>query len=236
LYQQRVGIMNGPLGRYETYRNASDGTSIESYFVAPKATPAPAVLMLRGVAGPDSGYTEIADRLAGHSYAALVHKWQVRGDDPADALLIGDVRAALAFLRGRPEVDPGRIVAFGYCKGGGQALLAAAELAEIRAVVAFHGFARRPGGPDPGHGDPLAVVDRIGRPVCLLHGREDEISKLPSMIELAEALKTSGAPTEIVVYDGANHGFAVSTHKGYKADAANDSFTRAVAFLAANLR
>jgi carboxymethylenebutenolidase len=191
--------------------------------------------MLRGVAGPDSGYTEIADRLAGNGFAALVHRWQVRGDDPVDRVLIDDIRGALAFLRGRSEVDSGRIAFFGYCKGGGQALLAAAELPEIRAIAAFHGFARRPDGPDADHRNPLDAVDRIKRPILLLHGEQDHISPLSSMLELAKALKSAGSPAQIQVYDGANHGFAVPTHKGYKADASTDSFNRAVAFLAANL-
>jgi dienelactone hydrolase len=140
--------MAASLGRYETYRNEADGTNIESYFVAPVAVPAPAVIMLRGVAGPDSGYSEIADRLASQGYAALVHRWQVRGDDPADKTLIGDIEAAIAYLKSRPEVDSRRIAAIGYCKGGGQALLAAAHLPDICVVVAFHGFSRRPDGPD----------------------------------------------------------------------------------------
>lgn len=227
--------MDADPGRYETYENVSDGTRIESYFAAPFATPSPTVILLRGVAGPDSGYTEIADRLAARGYAALVHRWQVRGDDPADRTLIDDLRAGLAFLCGRPEADASRIALFGYCKGGGQGILAAAEIPEIRAVVAFHGFARRPGGADADHCDPLDVVHQIKRPILLLHGEQDTLSPLPSMIELSKALVGAGSPSQIHIYPGANHGFAVSTHKGYKADAAGDSFERGIAFLAANL-
>src|SRR6185312_507423 len=223
------------MGKYETY-SSQDGTKIESYFVAPHGKKSPAVIMLRGVAGPDSGYTEMADALAAAGYAALVHRWQVRGDDPDDAALIADVRAAIGFLRSRPEVDAARIAAFGYCKGGGQALLAAAALPEIRAVVAFHGFAKRPNGPDAAHRNPIDVVPSLERPVLLLHGEADQLSPLPSMRELATALKGAGCPGEIHVYPGADHGFAVSTHKGYKADAAADGFKRGVAFLVQNLR
>src|SRR4029077_5902948 len=46
--------------------------------------PHPVVLILRGVAGPDDGYTEIARRLAEWGYVALVHGWKVRGADPTD--------------------------------------------------------------------------------------------------------------------------------------------------------
>jgi carboxymethylenebutenolidase len=228
-------MMAGVPGRYEVYQNLSDGTKIESYFVAPSDTPSPTVIILRGIAGPDSGYTEIADQLAAKGYAALVHRWQARGDDPADRSLIDDIRAALAFLQGRPEVDANRIAVFGYCKGGGQGILAAAQIPQVRAVIAFHGFAKRPDGPDADHRNPLDVVEQIKRPILLLHGEQDTLSPLPSMVELTKALVGAGSPAQIHVYPGANHGFAVSTHKGYKADAANDSFERGVAFLAANL-
>lgn len=223
-------------GTYETYSNPADGTEIESYFVAPALVPASAVLMLRGVAGPDSGYIEIADRIADAGYAALVHRWQVRGDDPDDTTLIGDISAAIAFLQRRPEVDASPIAVFGYCKGGGQALIAAAALPEIRAIVAFHGFARRPNGSDATHRDPLDLVASIHRPVLLLHGERDQLSPLPSMLELSAGLVAAGSPGAIHTYAGADHGFADSTHKGYNAEAASDAFDRGIAFLAQNLR
>src|SRR5579872_3677423 len=53
-----VELPPGSLGAYESYESR-DGTKLTSYFVAPERRPAPAVVMLRGVAGPDSGYTVI---------------------------------------------------------------------------------------------------------------------------------------------------------------------------------
>lgn len=225
-----VEVPEGSLGGYETYESA-DGTKLTSYFVAPERRPAPAVLMLRGIAGPDSGYTVIADRLARAGYAALVHQWQVRGNDPTDAQLLADIGAALAFLSHRPACDPAKAAIFGYCKGGGQAILAAAQYPVVRAVVAFHGFARRPDGPDPERADPIAVVPTLNVPVLLLHGESDSLSPIAAMRELAAALMARPCPSSLHAYPGADHGFAVSTHKGYQAAAADDSFARAVAFL-----
>ena len=51
------------------------------------------MLILRGVAGPDDGYTEIARRLAEWGYVALLHGWKVRGTDPPDAPVYDDLRA-----------------------------------------------------------------------------------------------------------------------------------------------
>ena len=187
--------------------------------------------MLRGVAGPDTGYTEIADRLAGAGFAALVHGWQVRGNDPPDADLFTDIRGALAFLKARPEVDAGRLAVFGYCKGGGQALLAAVECPELGVVVSFHGFALRQQ-LDAGHPrHPIDVADQLRRPVLILHGEADDVSLLPDMRKLAERLTASGCRVGFTSYPSAKHGFAVSTHPGFLASAAEDGFSRAVAFV-----
>jgi hypothetical protein len=60
--------------------------------------PHPVVLILRGVAGPDDGYTEIARRLAEWGYVALVHGWKVRGADPTDEPVYADLQGAMSFM------------------------------------------------------------------------------------------------------------------------------------------
>lgn len=48
-----------------TFTSGDGKTTIPSYLATPDGDgPHPAVLILRGVAGPDDGYTEIARRLA----------------------------------------------------------------------------------------------------------------------------------------------------------------------------
>jgi carboxymethylenebutenolidase len=223
------------LGGYEAYRSRMDDIMVRSYYVQSSGPKRPALIVLRGIAGPDTGYIEIADRFARAGYASLVHYWQVRGDDPDDNTLLADIGGALDLLSSKPDVDAHRIAVVGYCKGGGQALLAAAEYKVIRAVVAFHGFARRPNNSDAGHRDPIEQSERIKRPVLLLHGEQDSVSPIGHMRELCAALTRDGASAQIVTYPNADHGFAVSTHKGFNDNAARDSFERAVAFLSANV-
>lgn len=221
-------------GEYFTYSSRLDGTQIKSYFVAPMSARG-GVMLLRGVAGPDSGYTEIADRLADACFAALVHTWQVRGSELDDEMLIADIESAIGFLKGRPELAGRPLAVFGYCKGGGFAVLAGARCPDIRAVVAFHGFARRPDGATEANRNPIDVVGEVKQPVLLLHGQNDTRSPVGAMRELTAALQKTGVSAEIHVYPDADHGFAVSTHTGYNIDAANDSFRRAVEFLKRHL-
>jgi dipeptidyl aminopeptidase/acylaminoacyl peptidase len=54
---------------------------------------------------------------------------------------VADVRAALAYLKGRPDADPRGVGFFGISKGGGAGLLAAAHDPYVRCCVADGAFA-----------------------------------------------------------------------------------------------
>jgi alpha-beta hydrolase superfamily lysophospholipase len=82
-----------------------------------------------------------AERFADAGVAALVFDHRGFGDstgepdhvDPAQQL--EDWRAAIAYARSLPGVDPGRIATFGSSLGGGNALAAAAEDSAIAAAI-----------------------------------------------------------------------------------------------------
>src|SRR5215831_7197496 len=128
-----------------TFTSGDGETSIPSYLATPDRDGShPVVLILRGVAGPDDGYTEIARRLAEWGYVALMHGWKVRGADPTDAPVYADLQGAMTFLGSVGQADLKRLAVFGFCRGGVHAFMAARAHPEIRAIVVFHGFAFRP--------------------------------------------------------------------------------------------
>jgi len=92
-----------------TFTSGDGETRVPSYLATPDHDgPYPVVLILRGVAGPDDGYTEIARRLAGWGYVALVHGWKVRGADPADEPVYADLLGPVASSAGsRPTPSRG---------------------------------------------------------------------------------------------------------------------------------
>ena len=217
-----------------TYPSA-DGTSIPAYLAAP-AGPGPhaAVLILRGVAGPEDGYTEIAERLAGWGYFALLHGWKIRGDDPPDAAVAADLTGALAFLRFLPAVDHARMAVFGFCRGGVHAMMAASAHPELRLAVIFHGFAFRPEAAQPGL-QPYDLAQRLSIPTLILHGTHDERAPVEGMRQLEAAARQAGRPIELRYYEGARHGFAVRTHPGFDAQAAQAAFAEARRFIDARM-
>jgi carboxymethylenebutenolidase len=218
-----------------TFTSGDGETSVPSYLATPDGRgPHPVVLILRGVAGPDDGYTEIARRLAEWGYVALVHGWKVRGADPADGPVYADLQGAMKFLGSLDQADPRRLAVFGFCRGGVHALMAARAHAQIRAIVVFHGFAFRPAGAQPGV-EPYDLAAGVNVPLLVLHGTEDERAASADMRRMEARIRALGKVCRFVFYDGARHGFAVRTHPGYAADAAKQSFDEAKRFLATHL-
>jgi fermentation-respiration switch protein FrsA (DUF1100 family) len=101
-----------------------------------------------------------ADRLASAGFATLAFDHRNFGEssgrprrheDPQGKL--EDLRAAVSFLRARPEVDPDRIGAVGICLGGGYALKFAAFDPRVKAFAGVGG----------GYNTPYAMRSGMGR-------------------------------------------------------------------------
>jgi fermentation-respiration switch protein FrsA (DUF1100 family) len=79
--------------------------------------------------------------LAWHGYGVLAFDWRAHGASDGDLSTLGyhevrDVAGGLAWLQAQPEVDRGRIGMLGESMGAVIAIRAAAQMADIRAVVA----------------------------------------------------------------------------------------------------
>ncbi|MFC5831367.1 alpha/beta hydrolase, partial [Nonomuraea insulae] len=140
-----------------------------------------------------------AARLAERGYATLAfdhRNWGESGgsprhhEDPQGKL--HDLRAAVSFLRSRPEVDPERIGAVGICLGGGYALKFAAFDPRVRV---FAGIAGAYNNPYAGRGVDLAPY------VEVLERRELEY--LPAVAERGEAAMPGDEP---YAYYGSDRG------------------------------
>ena len=218
-----------------TFTSGDGQTSVPSYLATPdRQGPHPVVLILRGVAGPDDGYTEIARRLAEWGYVALVHGWKVRGDNPTDEPVYADMQGAMTFLRSAGQADLKRLAVFGFCRGGVHAFMAARAHPEIRLIVVFHGFAFRSARAQRG-AEPYDLAEGVSVPVLVLHGTEDEQAPIADMRRMEARMRDLGKVCAFRFYEGARHGFAVRTHPGYAAAAAKQSFDEARRFLSAHL-
>lgn len=120
-----------PLARHEV-TFSSGGVALAGTLVLPPGPqPYPAVVLLHGSGKPTReswGYRSWAESFALRGVAALIFDRRGSADHapaPDLATLAADARAAVSFLRGRPELDPARVGMSGGSQGGWVALAAA---------------------------------------------------------------------------------------------------------------
>jgi fermentation-respiration switch protein FrsA (DUF1100 family) len=111
-----------------------DGLELQGWYVPSKNRAA--VIAFPGRKGPQR-QTRMLTR---HGYGVLLFDRRGEGDSEGDPNAVGwngdrDVKAAIAFLRAQPDVDPDRIGGIGLSVGGELMLETAAETDELKAVV-----------------------------------------------------------------------------------------------------
>jgi uncharacterized protein len=112
----------------------SDGLRLAGWYVPSKNGASVIVLPASGRSGPQAH----ARMLARHGYGVLIFDPRGTGESEGDPYRWGgerDVKAALAYLRRRPDVDPERIGGLGLSLGGELMLQTAGETKALRAVV-----------------------------------------------------------------------------------------------------
>lgn len=131
----------------------SDGVALVGDLRLPESDgPAPALVFTGPFTGVRDQVTGLyAERLAAEGYATLAfdhRNWGESGgeprrhEDPQGKL--HDLRSAVSFLRGRPEVDGERIGAVGICLGGGYALKFAAFEPRVKVFAGIAGAYNNP--------------------------------------------------------------------------------------------
>jgi len=139
----RTQTMHGNLGApYERVSfDSSDGLRLDGWFVRPRngAT----VIVYPGKKGTQNH----ARMLVRHGYGALVFDRRGEGTSDGDPTALGwgfdrDLLGALAFLRGRDDVDSNRIGGLGLSVGGEALLETAAETDGLRGIVSDGAGAR----------------------------------------------------------------------------------------------
>ena len=125
-----------------TFASGADACSAWLYSGAGDAAELPVVVMAHGLSGTRrDGLGPFAERFAAAGFAALVFDHRGFGDSGGEpdrfdpAMQLEDWRAAIAFARSLPEIDPARVATFGSSMGGGNALAAAAADPAVAAAI-----------------------------------------------------------------------------------------------------
>jgi fermentation-respiration switch protein FrsA (DUF1100 family) len=176
----------------------------------------PAVLVCNGNGGDRSMRAALAAELSRLGLAVLLFDYRGYGGNPGvptEDGLATDARAALAYLAGRPDVDPDRVVYFGESLGAAVALRLATERAPAALVlrspfaslaeVGRHHYPMLPVSlllRD--RYDSVALAGRLAAPLLVVAGTRDRIVPLAHTRRLFEA---APRPKRLVVLEGADH-------------------------------
>ncbi len=199
----------------ETVEYKQGDTVLQGYLSYDDAVkgPRPAIVIVHDWLGVSDYQKSRAEQLAALGYVALAADVYGKGVRPANAqeagaeagkyykdraLLRARVRAGLDFLAARPQADPQRLAAIGYCFGGAGALELARSGAPLRAVVTFHGSLAS--------ADP-ADAKNIKAKVLVLHGADDPFVKPAEVQAFEDEMRAAGVDWQLVKYSGAVHSF-----------------------------
>jgi uncharacterized protein len=191
-----------------------------------------------------AGSQRPARMLVRHGYGILLFDRRGEGESDGDPNAFGwgaskDMKAAVAFLQRRPDVDRGRIGGIGLSVGGETLLQTAAESTGLKAIVSDGAGSRSiredasiPGWRNRGEiltslvvsagttvfGNRLpppnlkGLVERIApRPVLFIYGQHDQ----PNVRSLTPSYyRAAGRPKSLWRVPGASHTGGIDTHPG----------------------
>lgn len=227
-----------------------NGDTGEAYYARPSdERRVGGMVLIHHMPGWDEYCVEATRKLAHHGFLAMDPNLYFRAgpgspDDQAararaeggvaDDQVVGDVKGCMAFLRAQPQSN-GKVGVMGFCSGGRFTWLAACLLPDVDAAVDCWGGNVIVDDPSQlGPKRPVAPIDyaeRMTSPLLGLFGNDDKNPSPDQVNRTEEALKRLGKAYEFHRYDGAGHGFFVSSRPAYRQAQAMDGWEKTLAFL-----
>ena len=236
-------IAGGALDHTDLILRSADGNEFAAFRTRASRPTGAGIVILPDVRGLYSFYEELALRFAEAGIDALAVDYfgRTAGVSKRDAEfsymehvqqtklpeLRADVTAAAEELR-----HDGRVKAtftIGFCFGGRLAYSTATFGLDLAGSIAFYGM---PVGDRPGYPAPMTVAPAMANPILGLFGGADQAIPAEAIAEFDAALGAAAVEHELVTYPGAPHSFFDRKAADF-ADAAADSWTRSLAFIAA---
>jgi carboxymethylenebutenolidase len=176
---------------------------------------------------PDRGYAALGvDLFSDRNRAVCMVRYMagmLSGSVGPGRAGIADLKAALTLLIERPEVDRDRVGAIGFCLGGTFAVAWACTDDRLKAIAPFYASNPRP----------LTAVARMC-PVVGSYPENDFTARGGRALD--KQLTRQGIEHDIKIYPGARHSFFNETKSAYNKQAADDSWTRVLAFFDSHLK
>lgn len=226
------------------------GRSMPVYICAPGGTGRyPAVIIVHEIFGLNSHIQDIAQRFASNGFCAYapdlfagyanapIDRSDLNGmrqlwQSIPDRALVSDLQAVYELAKLSVNVDATKVGTIGYCMGGAIALMFACSTAGIGWIADYYGRIRYPQLSDNKVRHPIEYVSSLSGQFLGLFSGHDELIPQEHIEELKKSLAEAGHHFEIKVYPDADHAFFNDTRDSYNKDAAEDAWTRTLAFVA----
>ena len=215
-----------------------------AYVARPKASPAPAVIVIQEIFGVNKVMRDITDGLAAQGYLAVCPDlfWRIEpGIDITDQSEaewkkafelfnafdvdagVKDIDAVIDHLQA-DSACTGKVAAVGFCLGGLLAYLTAART-DIDASVSYYpvGLENR-----------IGEADKLAQPLLIHIAEKDSFSSDTAREVILQGLKNH-AQVEIHVYEGRDHAFAREGGEHYNEADAKLANGRTISFFQKNL-
>lgn len=199
---------------------------------------APAVVVIHEWWGLNAQIRDVARRLAGQGYVAIVpdlYHGKV-ADDPEMAhtlsrgldedLALADLDSTLRWIRVEKRTAKSKVGVVGFCMGGRLSELFALHEPALAAAVMFYGR-------------PEANPQRLSGmrvPLQGHFGAEDQGITPEVVAAFRTALVSVGKKAEIYEYSGAGHAFMNDARPSYRAEPARQAWSRTLAFFQKHLK
>ncbi len=213
-----------------------DGLTTGYLAVPDGAGPFPALVIIHEWNGLQDRVRQLADDFADEGYVTLAadlfqgrtgsnreeNMALVQEAQADQAGMIANLNAAVAYLKGRPDVT-GRVGAMGWCFGGGVALSFGLDGDNHEATAIFYGRLV----------DDPEVVARLDHEVYGTFGALDQGPSPESVAAFEAALQAAGIENDLHIYDDVGHGFwlRVDEDPEVRTAPAEDAWQRLKAYL-----
>jgi carboxymethylenebutenolidase len=211
----------------------------------------PVVIVVNEIFGLHEYIRDTCRRLARLGYVAIAPAFFQRAGDPApltdfakimpivaaatNEQVMGDILATIAWLDSQRFVKKQEMAITGFCWGGAVVWMACALTPRLKAGVAWYGRLAPREGTSEVRKWPLDIARDLKSPVLGLYAGNDAGIPISSVEAMRSAL-ANGHQTrsDIIVYPEVQHGFHADYRPQYNRSAAEDGWSRLLAFLAAN--
>ena len=229
----------------DSVKIANGSVEIAAYLAMPGGEGSfPGIVVLQEIFGVNDHIRDVTQRLAKEGYVAIapaLFQRQAPGfetgytaediqigkqykEQTKAAELLGDIQAAIDYLKSQTPAKPEAVGCIGFCFGGHVAYLAA-TLPDIKATASFYGAGITT--MTPGGGDPTVTrTQDIKGTLYAFFGMEDASIPVEQVNEIKAALEKYQILHRIFLYEGADHGFCCDQRASYNEAAAADAWNQ----------